>query len=123
MELRSGNRERKNELRQRYNEKLSHLEIIRNRELDEKGNTIPDEIEAVKACKVFDKGKFDAIKTQELKATALNNLELEKDEKLILNLNPKFSVLRKLCMESGERDIENGLAKIRYEIHIHETGK
>ena len=55
--------------------------------------------------------------------TTLNGLELEDDEKLILKMNPKFAVMRRLDSEVIENDIEVGFSKARFEVKKFERNK
>ena len=46
----------------------------------------------------------------------IGKVEISDEERRVLNLNPKFAVLKKLEQIDMEQDIELGLAKLRYEI-------
>ena len=122
-ELRKENKKRKEELRQKYNSKIKHLDCIRQKEIEEKVNTLPEELEMYKACKVFDKGKFNEIKRMEPNVIGLNGLSLSNEEASILSLNPKFAVMRRLSTETMETEVEVGSCKLRYEIHRLERKK
>ena len=123
LDIRRENKKIKVELKNKFDKKLTHLENVRKKIVEEKGEVVPKEIEEYKDCKVFDKGKFEDIKPWETNAVTLNGLELDDDEKEIMKLNPKFAVMRRLSVESQERENEIGFSKLRYEVRKRENNK
>ena len=96
---------------------FNHLEGIRQKEIAEKKiNNIPEELTYFKRCVVFDEKKFEEIKQLEQSDVCIGKVNLDGDEKAILRLNPNFAITKYLDEEEAERDVELGLAKIRYEI-------
>ena len=46
----------------------------------------------------------------------VGNIKIDEDERKVLDLNPKFAVLKKLELLEIEQDVELGLGKLRYEV-------
>ena len=115
--LRKEVRERRTELRKKYNKKLEHLAEVRKREINEKKKEhIPKEMQFYENCRIFTEEKREISEKGEQDAISIGKIDLDEDERAILRLNPKFAVTRYLEEEEQERDIELGLAKLRYEI-------
>ena len=89
---------------------------ILNKELEERKENEYKEFEEYKECKIFDETKFKEVKQKEIEVVMLGDVSLDEEEKEIMKLNPKFSVLKKLEKEEIENDIEIGLMKARYEV-------
>ena len=107
---------RREELKKKYKEKTDHLQRIRNREIMEKLEVVPSGLEEYSGCKIFDRAKMSELKPQEITHKLIGKVKIDETERAILNLNPKFAILKKLENIEVEQDIEICLAKIRYEI-------
>ena len=96
-----------------------HLRLFINwtNELEERKNReLPKEIiEYLDVC-VFNDDKFKKLEPKVDPEVVIGDVILDEDERSILTLNPKFAVLRKLELETAEREIEVGLAKLRLEV-------
>ena len=102
--------------KQRLNAKLVHFKEKRQRELDERLNKLPPEIDRYAECTVFNRNKYENLEVKGNIAEVIGNVILDEEEKSILCMNPKFAVLQRLCSEQMEKDIEIGFTKIRYEL-------
>ena len=119
--LRKEVRERRTELRKKYEIKIKHLYEIRQKEIkDKKKKIIPEEISYYRKCLIFNeerlREKIKEIEKEEQEDVCIGKVTLDADEKAVLRLNPKFAVTKYLDEEEIERDIELGEAKLRYEI-------
>ena len=56
------------------------------------------------------------MKPLEIVHKLIGNIKIDDDERAVLNLSPKFAVMKKLELIDMEQDSELGLAKLRYEI-------
>ena len=107
---------RRTELAEKYRRKVEHLAAQREIERREKLSIVPSGLERYKDCDIFDKEKMRSVKPQQIVHKLIGKVEISDDERKVLDLNPKFAVMRKLEQIDMEQDVELGLAKIRYEI-------
>ena len=115
--LRREMRKRKEEIRKKYDAKIEHLSKIREKDIEQKKKEeLSGILEFYKACVVFDKEKMDMIIKENIDDQTIGKVILDEDERNILKLNPKFAIMKYLDEEQMERDVELGLAKLRYEI-------
>ena len=107
---------RKIDLKEKYLKKMEHLAAQREREKREKLENVPSGLEKYSSCNIFNKEKMSTIKPQEIKHKLIGEVQISEEERSVLNLNPKFAVMKKLENINMEQDIELGLAKLRYEV-------
>ena len=124
--LRKEVKQKRLELRKKYKCKLEHLEEIRRKEIAEKEKKkedIPEELGFFRRCKIFDSERYMRINSLKHEDIAIGKVSLDKDEKAILRLNPNFAITKYLDEEEIKRDVELGLAKMRYEIRKRKEEK
>jgi len=106
---------RKKEIDDKYKNKLEQLVALREKEKREKLEIIPSGLEKYANCKIFKREKMEEMKPQKISHKLIGDISIDEDEKRVLDLNPKFAILKKLDQLEMEQDIELGLAKLRYE--------
>ena len=106
---------RKYELEKKYLNKTKYLEADRKREIVERLTIVPQGLEEFAECKIFNKEHMEKILPEKPEVTTIGKVDLDEEEKSILELNPKFAVLKRLNLLEMEQDIEVGIGKIRYE--------
>ena len=116
---------KRKELKEKYFNKTNHLYGIRKREEEKKNmnKEIPEEIREFESCKVFSEERMKEMIKMKVENMTIGKVELDEDEKAALSLHPNFAILKYLDEEENERDIELGLAKIRYEVRNREERK
>ena len=107
---------RREELADKYRNKVEHLAAQREKEKREKLVTVPSGLELYSKCDVFNREKMIKMKPKAIAHKIIGKVEISDDERKVLDLNPKFAVMKKLERIDMEQDIELGMAKIRYEI-------
>ena len=107
---------RRRDLVDKYKNKIEHLAALREEEKREKLETIPSGLEKYSRCKIFNREKMCEMKPQNITHKLIGEIKIDEDEKRVLDLNPKFAVMKKLQQIEMEQDIELGLGKIRYEL-------
>ena len=109
---------RKTSLKKKYREKVDHLAKERRKEIEERrlSREVPTELNEFKECKVFDSRILDKLEVATIEGVVIGEVIVDKDELAILQMNPKFCVMKRLIDEEIERDIELSITKLRYEI-------
>ena len=80
---------------------------------EEKIQKIPEGLEDYDCLSEFDPGKFGEIEMKTYEVETIGDVELTDNEKKILQLHPKFSVLGKLEEDGLDFDQELANAKLR----------
>ena len=112
----------KTKLKKKYQAKLTHLETLRQKEIEEKKETfiVPDELLEFSNISLYNKEKRESLNKVIPECVVIGDVSLDEDERSVLRLNPKFAVLTRLDDETIERDIEVAKTKFRYEIKRQE---
>ena len=113
--LKNRENKRRGELKKKYKEKTAHLERIREEELKEKMETVPIGLELFSNCKVFQRSEMEKLVPEKIETKLIGKIEIDEEERSIINLNPKFAIMKKLIKKDMEQDIELCLGKLRYE--------
>ena len=106
---------RKTELEEKYKNKIEHLAALREQEKRDKLEIIPAGLERYANCKIFSREKMKEMRPQHITHKLIGDIKIDENEKKVLDLNPKFAVMKKLVNIEMEQDIELGMAKLRYE--------
>ena len=114
--LRSQATVKRKEMKKTFEEKISHLRKKYRETEDEKIRKIPIELEEYDELSIFDPGKFNDIKTESYEVKTIGEVDLNENERKILQLHPKFSVLGKL--ENGGIEFEQEVAKAKLRIQL-----
>ena len=102
------------EREEKYDEKMKHLKEKFRKEEEEKENAIPEELEEYEKMKVFSREKFDEIQTSYDEVLVVSkDVKLSEDEKSVLKLHTKFSVIQRLTKKEFEFEQEQAYAKVR----------
>ena len=100
----------------KYDKKLHNLKENQKREEEEKANKIPEILKEFKTLSVFDKTKFEEIEIGEQEILCVSKeIKLSEEEKAVLRLHTKFSVVQVLTENDIEFEQELAYAKIRLE--------
>jgi hypothetical protein len=99
-----------------YELKLEHLKIKYRQTEDEKIRRIPEGLEEYDCLSVFDPAKFDEIEVQNYEIETIGKVDLNDNEKKVLQLHPKFSVVGSLQEGGLEFDQEIANAKLRIQL-------
>ena len=83
----------------------------------EKIDKIPDEMKDYVSLSIFDREKFDRIEIQSYEVTCVGEVKLPDEEKNVLTMHPKFSVIDTLKEGAMEFEQELAYAKLRMQIH------
>ena len=94
--LRKEVKERKEELAEKYRQKIDHLGNVRRKEEEKRKSRveIPDEIKIYKDCIIFDEERFSSMKEAETGRKTIGKVELDEDEKAALSLPPNFAIMK-----------------------------
>ena len=108
---------KREELKKKYSNKTKHLEKEREEVRKRRLGVVPSGLEKYSKCKIFNREEMEKMKPEEINHELIGKINIDEEERSILDLNPKFAVMRKLKRQEIEQDIELGLAKIRYEVN------
>jgi hypothetical protein len=114
--LKNHARQKKQELKIKYKKKVEHLKKKYRQDEEDKIDEIPAGMEGLEELSIFDRKKFEKIKTTEIEIMTLGDVELTDNERKILGLHPKFSVVQKLPKDALDLDIELANAKLRMQL-------
>ena len=108
-------RNTKDKLNEKYNNKIEHLrkkqKVVENE--DEPG--IPEHLEEYADLSVFNRKEFEKVETKEYDVQTVGDIILNDDEKQVLKLHTKFSILEDLKQGGIDAAQEVSLAKLRME--------
>ena len=115
-ELRNEAYKVKEEYENEHKEKVQHLKRKFREEESEKLDKVPENLNDYKELSIFNKEKFENIEVREDEILVISEgIELSEDEKALLRLHTKFSVVQKLEETGFEFEQELAYAKIRLE--------
>ena len=106
---------RKREIEKKYAAKTRTIEKDREEEILAKLEEVPVGLEEYAGSKIFSRAEMEKLVEIKQKVNVIGKVKIDEDESSILELNPKFAVTKKLCLEDMEHDIEICNAKLRYE--------
>ena len=111
--VRQKTRKKRDYLKQKYKEKLSFLEDIRVKELEEiRRKELPSELEEYSKSYAFNMERFAKLEIQADPEVTIGDVKVDEDKKSVLMLNPKFAALKRLDREAVENEIEVGQCKL-----------
>jgi hypothetical protein len=104
------------ERREKYRMKI--MTIKKNNMIDEelKTNKVPPELTEYAHAKVFSKVSYDEIEGPEIEIMTVGDVEMSKEEIMVLRKHPKFALLENLKLEDLELHFELSFGKYRYQI-------
>ena len=106
--------EERREYEEKYSHKLRHLKEKYMEEEREKHSRTPEELKEFAQLKVFNKEEFDEININiEEVLVVSKNITLSEDEKAVLRMHTKFSVIQYLNEKETEFEQELAYAKVR----------
>ena len=94
------------------------MTIKKNNMIDEelKTNKVPPELTEYAHAKVFSKVSYDEIEGPEIEIMTVGDVEMSKEEIMVLRKHPKFALLENLKLEDLELHFELSFGKYRYQI-------
>ena len=115
--------EKKKELNKKYEKKIEHLRMKFEMKKDDELDDVPEEMKDFIGLAVFDKEKFENLKTREIEIVKYGEVELDDDEKAAMRLHPKMALPRKL--NEGFMSLAQDLCytKIRWQVKKEEDQK
>ena len=115
-QLRDLANEEKREHKNTYEKKLKHLRDKYKGDENEKISKVPIGLEDFAHLSVFDRGRFEEIATKEEEVLCISEgVSISEDERSVLRLHTKFSVVQLLKDNTFEFEQELAYAKIRME--------
>ena len=92
--------------------------LVRKKEEEEERNKreFPEEIREFEGCREFNEVKMKELIKVQIDKLTIGDVKLDSDEKAALSLHLNFVIRKCIDEEERERDIELGLAKVRYEV-------
>ena len=108
---------RKNEMRDKYKDKVRDLKFKYREDTEERLDKIPDEMQDYHNLSIFDREKFERIQIQSYEVTCVGEIHLSNEEKSVLRMHPKFCVMETLKEGAMNFEIELANAKLRIQLH------
>ena len=106
----------KEKLNEKYNNKIQHLkQKYRNENEENEDEEVPSDLTDFSDLTIFQKARYEEIETQKYDVKTIGDVVLSDDEKKVLQLHNKFSILETLKPSSMNVKIEASLAKLRME--------
>ena len=105
-------KESKEKLNQKYNVKIQHL---KEKYKHEEKIEVEDDMKEYSDLSVFNKEEFEKVEISEYEVQTVGEVELSENERKVLKLHNKFSILEVLKPESIDTEVEASLAKMRME--------
>ena len=105
----------RDELTTKYEKKIEHLRLKHRQTQEAKDNEIPAEIGEYHSLSVFSQDKYDKIEVVEYETKCLGDLNLHENEKKIMRMHTKFSVVKKLEQRDFKIEQELAYTKARME--------
>ena len=115
-ELRQEAAKIKRESSEKYEEKLKHLKEKYKMKNDEKLSQVPKGLDKFWSLSTFDRGKFDQVEKDSYEVEVIGDITLSDNERSVLSLHPKFSVIS--ALQEGDIDFEqeSAFAKLRMQL-------
>ena len=107
-------------MKRKYERKVEHLRKKHRQAKDEKDDEVPVEIGEYNSLSVFSAAKYEKVVTVEYETKCLGDLELHENEKKVMKLHTKFSVVKKL--DEREFKIEQELAYTKARMEMRNRG-
>ena len=108
-------RKTKNILQEKYKNKIKHLRAKYRQTEEEKVEEIPEDLEEYSNLSVFNKQKYEELKVNKYDVQVIGEVELDDDERAVLSLHNKFSILENLRPGGLDGEQEASIAKLRME--------
>ena len=106
----------KSSYREKYDNKIEHLRRKYTEDEDAKLSKVPKEMEGFESLSIFNKDNFDKIEVEEYDVVCVGEVTLSLEEKSVLKLHPKFSVMQNLVEGGLDFEQEIAYAKLRMEL-------
>ena len=74
-------------------------------------------MEGLEELSIFSKKKYDEIEKKNIEIKVLGDAELKDNERMILGMHPKFSVMQKLPEDALDLDKELAFSKVRMQLN------
>ena len=114
--LKNAARNIKKDLKKKFKKKVEHLKNKYRQSEEDLIDEIPASMAGLEDLSIFNKPDFDKIEIQVPEVTVLGDVELTENERLVLGLHPKFSVMQKLPKDGLDLDSELSFAKLRIQL-------
>ena len=108
----------------KYRKKADHLEKrYREKEKDEEETEMPPGMEEMRHLSVFSEEKYNRIERKETKVHRIGDIELTKEEEILLKRSPKFSIPMRLEEDTLSKEMEKAYSLMRMELRDEEEGE
>ena len=107
----------RSEMNEKYRMKIKTLKEKHLVDKDTKTDLVPPDLKDYKDAKIFSKDKYNNIETDEIMIVRVGEINLSREEELIIKKHPKFALLENLKIEDLELDFEIGFGKYRYTLN------
>ena len=108
--------------REKYKQKLEHLEK-KYGQTEEERNEPPAGMEHLSHLRIFRNKEFEEILITETEVKIIGDVTISEEEERILRRTPKFAIPEKLMEDTIKEDMEKAYAKMRMELRDEETGE
>ena len=109
---------------QKYRNKIDHLEKrYREREEDDEDTGIPPGMEEMRHLSVFSAEKYERLEKKETRVHDIGDIELTKEEEMILKRSPKFSIPMRLEEDTMNKEMEKAFSLMRMELREEEEAE
>ena len=109
-------RDNKAVLNEKYKNKIKHLKDKYRTKDEEEEKRVPEDLKEYSDLSVYNKEKFDEIEVEEGEVKVIGDVVLTEEEKTVLKLHTKFSVMENLKRGGLDIEQEASIAKLRMEI-------
>ena len=101
--------------------KVEHLDKrYREREIKEEDTGMPPGMEEMGHLSAFSEEKYERIEKKETKVHRIGDIELTKEEEMILKRSPKFSIPTRLEEDTMHKEMEKAYSMMRMELREEE---
>ena len=114
--LKNAARDVKKQLKNKYKKKVEHLRKKYRQNEEDCLDEVPSSMVGYESLSIFDKSKYDDIEKKEIEILSIGDIDLSDNERLILGMHPKFSVIQKLPKDALDLDKELAFAKTRMQL-------
>ena len=80
----------------KFNKKTKHLEDERRKEREMMLELVPSGLEIYSKCKVFSREEMNKMEKEIVSHELIGKIEIDSDEKAVLDLNPKFAIMKRI---------------------------
>ena len=113
--LRQEARKVKLELQEKYKMKVEHLKNKYRKQAEDLAEEVPEDMSDYADLSVFKQQKYDEIEEEKYEVLTIGEVSLSEEEKQVLRLHNKFSVLENLKFGDLDGEQEASIAKLRME--------